>query len=98
MEVQRIAALAPIAIPHEALVDTTIAGYKIPKGTEVGFQKLMNSRILFPPSAKNTKDFALNKRLTLSTFAVNIISQILFLNINLMQFFMFRFGETFMEF
>ncbi|XP_068246942.1 cytochrome P450 2L1-like [Palaemon carinicauda] len=36
-EVQRIADLVPFAIPHETTADVTIAGYRLPKGTQVMF-------------------------------------------------------------
>ncbi|XP_066953766.1 cytochrome P450 2B1-like [Macrobrachium rosenbergii] len=36
-EVQRLADLVPFAIPHETTADTTIAGYKLLKGTQVMF-------------------------------------------------------------
>uniref|UniRef100_A0A0L8HJR7 Cytochrome P450 n=1 Tax=Octopus bimaculoides TaxID=37653 RepID=A0A0L8HJR7_OCTBM len=37
LEVQRVAPVAPLTVPHAAMVDTTLGGYDIPKNTIVQF-------------------------------------------------------------
>ena len=35
MEIQRICAIAPMAVPHRAMSDISVRGYRIPKGTMI---------------------------------------------------------------
>ena len=39
IEVLRVTPTAPTSLPHWAITDTEIGGYKISKGTEVGLKK-----------------------------------------------------------
>ncbi len=42
-EIQRMASIAPVVLPHETLADTEIGGYNIPRGTQVKYNLFIYS-------------------------------------------------------
>ncbi|XP_006823767.1 cytochrome P450 2U1-like [Saccoglossus kowalevskii] len=58
-EIQRLGSITPIILPHAALVDSTLGGYDIPKGTEISI--ILWSMHLDPHAWPNPDEFDPNR-------------------------------------